>query len=68
MWASRRFIIDNFLSSIRNSTASVCEKPCNLFSVLLNAAVLTTRVQVHNQFIFTVKADIQMFKMKITVM
>ena len=37
-----------------------------LFSVLLNAAVLTTKGQVHNQFIFT-KADIQMFEMKITV-
>ena len=59
---------DNFLSLMRNSTVSVCEKPCNFFSVLLNAAVLTTRVQVHNQFIFTVKADIQMFEMKITVM
>ena len=64
---SQSFIIDNFLSSMRNSTISVCEKPCNFFSVLLNAAVLTTRVQVHNQFIFT-KTDIQMFEMKITVM
>ena len=36
------------------------------FSVLLNAAVLTVRVQVHDQFIFT-EADIQMFEMKITV-
>ena len=41
-------------------------KTMQLFSVLLNAAVLTTRVQVHNQFIFT-EADIQMFEMKITV-
>ena len=39
-----------------------------LFSVLLNAAVLTARFEVHNQFTFTVKADIQMFEMKITVM
>ena len=37
------------------------------FSVILNAAVLTTIVKVHNQFIFT-EADIQMFEMKITVM
>ena len=37
-----------------------------LFSVILNAAVLTIRVQVHNQFIFT-EADVQMFEMKITV-
>ena len=51
---------------MRNSTVSGCEKPCNFFSVLLNAAVLTTRVQVHSQFIFT-EADIQMFEMKITV-
>ena len=36
-----------------------------LFSVLLNAAVLTLK-GVHNQFIFT-EADIQMFEMKITV-
>ena len=34
---------------------------CNLFSVLLNATVLTTRVQLKNQFIFT-EADIQMFE------
>ena len=66
MQASRSFVTDNFFSSMRNSTISVCEKPCNFFSVLLNAAVLTTRVQVHNQFIFT-EADIQMFEMKITV-
>ena len=50
---------------MRNSTISVCEKPCNFFSVLLNAAVLTLK-GVHNQFIFT-EADIQMFEMKITV-
>ena len=42
-------------------------KTIQLFSVLFNAAVLTTRVEVHSQFIFTVKADIQMFEMKITV-
>ena len=42
-------------------------KTIQLFSVLLNAAVLTVRVQVHNQFIFT-EADIQMFEMKISVM
>ena len=63
---SQSFIIDNFLSSMRNSTISVCEKLSNFFSVLLNAAVLTTRVQVHSQFIFT-EADNQMFEMKITV-
>ena len=37
-----------------------------LFFVVWNAAVLTIRVQVHTQFIFT-EADIQMFEMKITV-
>ena len=68
MYVSRSFMTDSFLSLMRNSTVSVCEKSCNFFSVLLNAAVLTTRVEVHNQFIFTVKADIQMFEMKITVM
>ena len=40
--------------------------PYNFSSVLLNNAVMTLRVQVHNQFVFT-EADIQMFKMKITV-
>ena len=41
-------------------------KPYNFSSVLLNNAVMTIRVQVHNQFVFT-EADIQMFEMKITV-
>ena len=41
-------------------------KPYNFSSVLLNNAVMTIRVQVHSQFVFT-EADIQMFEMKITV-
>ena len=46
-------VIDNFLSSMRNSTISVCQKPYNFSSVSLNTVVTTIRVQAHNQFIFT---------------
>ena len=38
----------------------------NFSSVLLNAAVITLRVQVHDQFIFT-QADIRMFDMELIV-
>ena len=41
-------------------------KPYNFSSVLLNTAVMTIRVQVHSQLVFT-EADIQMFEIKIKV-